>query len=104
MFCGGIKQVAQIDDAGAIQLQSFDGSATGRRQPDDKRAISIPCEMIVPLLAARMKEWSWLSGQWIGRFRFDVLMTVTALTRQGQVVSPRFPILLHRDDVFDGEG
>lgn len=104
MFCCRIKQVAQIDDAGAVQLQSPDGSATDWRQPDDECAISIPREMLVPLLAARMKEWSRLPGQRIGRFRLDVLMTVTTLTRRSQVIGRRFPVLLYRDDMFDGEG
>ncbi len=104
MFPSVIKQLAQIDDTGTIQLQSHDSCASGRRQPDDECEIPIPREMFRPVLATWMKERNRLFGQRIIRFRFDVFMAVATLTGQSQIVSRRFPALIYGDDVFDGKG
>lgn len=103
MFPDGIENFAQIDHADAIQLQSEKGRAACRRQADDEREVPIPGEMLVPILAARMKKRDVLFGQWINSFSLDVLMIVAALTGQRQIIDCCFAALFHRDDVFDGK-
>lgn len=83
-----IKQDAsQVDDALAIQIQRRNGGASGGCQPDQGEAIGTPGEMLVPVIAARMKKGNGLFAHWINGMRLVVLFVVTTLTSQREIVS-----------------
>ena len=80
MFAREQKHAAQAHYAGAVQIERADGGSSRWRQPDEVKVIGTPGKVFVPVVVARVKNGSELSGQRIERLRLVRLGTVAALT------------------------
>lgn len=81
------QDAPQVDDALAIQIQRRNGGASGGRQALQGEAIRTPGEMLVPVVAARVKERDDFLADRINGVRLIVFFVVAALTSQREIVS-----------------
>jgi len=96
------EQVAQADDALAIQIQFTNCRTANRSQPDKNEVVAAPGKMLRPVIPARVKERHLASGGEIKRVRLAGFGPITTLTSQGKIVCGAWPTLAFRHDVFDG--
>jgi len=104
MFVKCAQDAAQVDDFRAIELQRRYSCASGRCDAKDFQVVGAQCEMLCPLMTARMKQRRQLSGQRVARFDLCMLVLVATLTSQRQIVFNGLATAFARRNVFDGEG
>lgn len=79
----------QVDQPCAIQLQHIYGSPPNRRNTQDLFPVLRPCEMISPVLEARIKQHSRSAGFRIYPVRFGMFTTIATETSPRQVFQDR---------------
>lgn len=86
MLSISMQYKAEIDQAFAIHVEGAHRRASGRRLSDDPSGVFAPGEVIAPSMLTRMKHRSKVTGLRIDAFHFVVLVIVTGLAGEGEIV------------------
>lgn len=103
MFTRGVQQFSQIDELGSIQLKGLDRSASRGGQSQDVLKLLIPSKVRLPLLVTWMKKLRALTGEGVSCVGFGVLVIVTSLTCEREILKRCGTSLAARDDVIKRE-
>ena len=98
-----VKQAPQIDNTLAVEEQQINRCTAYGRESDDQCEIVTPGKMTLPLMLAWMVERHHRAAQGVSRIHLVILVVVTALAGQSQVVQTGGPATRSRYDVFHGE-
>ncbi len=82
-------------------MQDTDGRSSNRRLPND--ADAIPSEMVIPPIAARVKERGHLAGLGIEPGQIASLVEIAFGTRQREIVRIVAAQMFSRNDVLNVE-
>lgn len=79
------QEPPEIDDAGSIQIQLFDGGPSCRSEAKYQRVVFVPGEMVAPDILPRMEERNDLTADWVFRPDANELSIVAPLASKRQV-------------------
>lgn len=97
----GVKHQAQIDETIPVQLECLHGSSSRWRQACDASAAILPGKVLAPVLPAGMVERDMLARNGITVVGLRVLVIVTPLASQSQIIQSVGAMLAARFDVLD---
>ncbi len=104
MYPRSIEQSSQVDVPLAIQLKSIHRSSPDWRLTDDQRVILAPGEVVLPFLAAWMKERRRLASSRIGGFCLGMFVAVTAEAGEREILEPMVAPFGSRMNVLHRKG
>jgi len=84
---------------GEVDFEYVNGGSTDRRATDHHR--TIPLEMYVPLILARMKQPSELPSFRVNPRDIRSLVRVILIAAQRQIIFSRWPVVFLSDNMID---
>ena len=103
MLACGEKRNSQLDNAAAIQLESFNGGSTNRTEPDQQCCIIAPRKMVAPRIPTRMIEPYQSFGGGVSAGECDSLTAIAARAREPKICQFVSSTVNSRNDVLDAQ-
>jgi hypothetical protein len=79
-------ELARSEATTAVELKSFDGSASDRSDANDARAVWTPTKMVSPSVAARMKKTGTHTCLGVKSFSLCLLVVVAEVTGETEII------------------
>jgi len=86
MFSHRVQHAPQVDEFLAVQMEGLDCGASCGRESDNKSKIVAPRKMVMPSLLSRMIKRNDTIGHGVARFCLGVLVVITSLAREREIV------------------
>ena len=93
----------QIDNTGAVRMQSENGGTSGRGDAQEMRVLFIPGKVVPPAVLARMIQQNKNPALRIGGFYLIVFVAVAAGAGERQIFGRRETAAYRWNDVLDSE-